>query len=133
MSQSSEDTTHDMCQDLEHGVTDDLESELCSLSSSVVTSPTHSISSNIPLSQNESPVHSGVVEKDIGYHAYGNENNDLHDTILSADRMVPPVSGTNIVSMDDLDLLPTKEEIVKCTDDMDDFDQSKIHSMVLLD
>jgi hypothetical protein len=136
---SSDDTVHDELQETDHKLIDDAESDLCStLSSSTMTSPTHSSSSNLLNSYDNSPTHSNSIHNDSHLHSnscHSDEKNiaDIQSHVTSSDseesilkdhrndsefkndnnNMQP---DKNIVSMDDLDLLPTKEEIVKCTD-----------------
>ncbi|XP_076111364.1 coiled-coil domain-containing protein 149-like isoform X2 [Mytilus galloprovincialis] len=110
MSQSSEDTAQDTGQDIDHFNNDDLECDLTSHSSSETTSPTH-------CSYINSPDNSLVLHGDITNTNFNSSFMQIQgvskDYRNSAEFLSP---DHNAVSLDDLDLLPTKEEIVKCTE-----------------
>lgn len=135
---SSDDTVHNELQVTDHKLMDGAESDLCSPLSSTMTSPTHSSSSNLLNSYDNSPMHSNSLHNDSHLHSnscHSDEkniadiqshvtSNDSEESILKDHRNDSDFKNENnnmqpdknIVSMDDLDLLPTKEEIVKCTD-----------------
>lgn len=119
MSQSSEDTAQDTGQDIDHFNNDDLECDLTSHSSSETTSPTH-------CSYINSPDNSLVLHGDITNTNFNSSFMQIQgvskDYGNSAEFLSP---DHNAVSLDDLDLLPTKEEIVKCTE-RDDLKQSNL-------
>ncbi|CAC5376960.1 unnamed protein product [Mytilus coruscus] len=110
MSQSSDDTAQDTSQDIDHYNNDNLECDLNSPSSSELTSPTHCSYSN---SHDNSLVHHEDIKNTNVNRSYMELHGVSTDYGNSAEILSP---DHNAVSMDDLDLLPTKEEIVKCTE-----------------
>ncbi|XP_052061019.1 coiled-coil domain-containing protein 149-like [Mytilus californianus] len=121
MSQSSDDTAQDTSQDIDHYNNDNLECDLYSPSSSELTSPTHC---SYSISHDNSLVHHEDIKNTNVNRSYMQIHGVSTDYGNSAEFLSPV---NNAVSMDDLDLLPTKEEIVKCTE-RDDLKQSNLLS-----
>lgn len=136
MSLSSDDMIHDEAHDTDQRFIDDIESDLCTPSSSVTTSPSHSSSTNLLNSHDNSPIHNNNHLDNcyvLSNSCHGNNNNantetqdmldKTEDSVINDKRKSADFTEFNSVSrdkssvsMDDLDLLPIKEEIVKCTD-----------------
>ncbi|XP_052063070.1 uncharacterized protein LOC127702809 [Mytilus californianus] len=123
ISHSNDDTEHDSSQDKNHYDADDLEShDLSSSVSSQLTNPADSSSINSSLKSHDSIVHHEDIGSTHVHSSYIQSHGKSTDPgnsseVLSADNNAP--------SMDDLDLLSTKQKILKHTE-RDDFRQGSL-------